>query len=194
MRATERRSFGITDGMVLIAATAVGLAMTRLIVPDVTPQEIWETLTTPPRDGWSFFDALEMFAEKGAILIVPSLAAWTLATLIMRLRAPRSPWRRLTRQPGMMASLLATAVTGLVSIGSALLWPKPNPFHSLDWSPVIVMFGSLLVGSFVLSSWVTMAVCGRWRPEPTWLDRLGRFLGVLWIAIASVYGFGIMAN
>jgi hypothetical protein len=36
---------------------------------------------------------------------------------------------------------------------------------------------------------MTMALCGRWRPEPTWLDRWGRFLGATWVVIAMIYGY-----
>jgi hypothetical protein len=33
----------------------------------------------------------------------------------------------------------------------------------------------------VAATWITLAIVGRWRPERTWDDRLGRSLGVVWI-------------
>lgn len=41
-------------------------------------------------------------------------------------------------------------------------------------------------GPAVAAVWVVLAVAGRWRPERSWIDRLGRLLGVLWIAISAL--------
>ncbi|MHB1557681.1 MAG: hypothetical protein ACYC61_09395 [Isosphaeraceae bacterium] len=32
--------------------------------------------------------------------------------------------------------------------------------------------------------WLVPAVAGRWRPEKSWIDRLGRALGITWIVIS----------
>jgi hypothetical protein len=34
-----------------------------------------------------------------------------------------------------------------------------------------------------------MALSDRWRPEPSWLDRLCRLLGWAWLAMALVFAF-----
>jgi hypothetical protein len=39
------------------------------------------------------------------------------------------------------------------------------------------------VGIAVTAAWVNLAVCDRWKPEAGWIDRLGRAVGVCWIAI-----------
>lgn len=38
-------------------------------------------------------------------------------------------------------------------------------------------------GYAVAAVWLVLAISGRWRPEESWIDRLGRALGVTWIAI-----------
>ncbi len=38
-------------------------------------------------------------------------------------------------------------------------------------------------GIVVAAIWFVLAVSGRWRPEKTWIDRLGRSLGIIWILI-----------
>jgi hypothetical protein len=38
----------------------------------------------------------------------------------------------------------------------------------------------------VLTSWMTLIVGRRWRAEPTWVDRLGRAVGVFWIVAGAV--------
>lgn len=37
-------------------------------------------------------------------------------------------------------------------------------------------------GFTVAVVWLLLALSGRWRPEKSWIDRLGRLLGVVWIA------------
>ena len=38
-------------------------------------------------------------------------------------------------------------------------------------------------GYATAASWITLVLAGVWRPRAHWLDRLGRFLGVLWIGM-----------
>jgi hypothetical protein len=45
----------------------------------------------------------------------------------------------------------------------------------------------LYLGLAVLASWLTLRAGGWWRAEPSWIDRLGRALGVLWIAEAVIW-------
>jgi hypothetical protein len=33
----------------------------------------------------------------------------------------------------------------------------------------------------VLAAWLALRLVGRWNPERAWDDRLGRFVGVLWV-------------
>ena len=33
----------------------------------------------------------------------------------------------------------------------------------------------------VVVTWLTLAIAGRWHPQHAWDDRLGRFLGVVWL-------------
>ena len=41
-------------------------------------------------------------------------------------------------------------------------------------------------GWAVAVSWCTFALTGRWRPEPSWVDRWGRVLGCTWIILAPL--------
>ena len=42
-------------------------------------------------------------------------------------------------------------------------------------------------GTAVAAVWVSQAVAGCWRPTADWIDRLGRFLGFLWILSGFVF-------
>jgi len=41
------------------------------------------------------------------------------------------------------------------------------------------------VATAVVVAWAMLAVGGRWRPRPTWIDRVGRLIGLAWIAVAT---------
>ncbi len=38
----------------------------------------------------------------------------------------------------------------------------------------------------VAAAWIALAFNGRWRPERSWIDRLGRGLGVFWLGSALI--------
>jgi hypothetical protein len=49
------------------------------------------------------------------------------------------------------------------------------------------MYAYLEPASFcVAGAWLTLALARRWRPAPTWPDRLGRLVGVLWVAAGAL--------
>ena len=47
-----------------------------------------------------------------------------------------------------------------------------------------------IVGGVALGAWATLAATQCWRTEPTWIDRLGRVLGVCWIFLLILYLYG----
>ena len=48
---------------------------------------------------------------------------------------------------------------------------------------LVIFLPPPLFGLAVLASWVTLVAGRRWRPEPSWVDRLGRALGLLWVLL-----------
>jgi hypothetical protein len=38
-------------------------------------------------------------------------------------------------------------------------------------------------GLAVTVAWSTLALSGRWQPEPNWLDRAGRLVGSVWVVL-----------
>jgi hypothetical protein len=164
------RRFTILDAMAFVAATAVGLALALWLRPKggflPTPGE--------PLDYWVWFGPPSGLA-----------VAWGFALFLIRLRAPRPRWRRLARQPGFVASAMTI---GPIPIGILLAsafdfiprYPFPRPTTYVQewyWRIAIEIIPTAIGGA-----WLALALSGRWKPEPTWVDRIGRGLGLFWVA------------
>ena len=50
----------------------------------------------------------------------------------------------------------------------------------------VLLIGSVLLSAVLLSCWAILALGKRWSPEPTWIDRMGRFLGASWIGLGAL--------
>ena len=198
------RRFLLSDAIVLVAATAVGLFVFRpyygVTSLDRTPPE-----PTAPFAGWI------ACVWNWLVLASPIVMAWTLAILGVRLRRPRPRMRRLLRQPGFVAGLMAAAVLtlrlcGFASmcvrlVGQPTLWiwsvrrtggggafrglPPGNLYFEADH----FLATMALVGVSVAGSWLFLLASGVWKPERGWIDRAGRVLGWFWIATLPVTGW-----
>jgi hypothetical protein len=192
MSSTPCRKFSILDAMVLVAATAVGLAFLRASVGDFSElgarmQDSVRVLAGP-LDHWGAWGlAIYSTCVQAAALSIPFGWAWSVAILLLRLRRPRPRRRRLACQPGAIACYsaaitLVPAITRVV--GVALMSGMSSGFREmLDWVVgTWFVFVPALAGFAVIGSWATLLLGRRWRPEPSWIDRAGRVLGVYWIA------------
>jgi hypothetical protein len=52
--------------------------------------------------------------------------------------------------------------------------------------------GWTLGGFAVAICWATLALGGRWRAEPSWIDRLGRIVGVAWMVMGVAAAYGLL--
>jgi hypothetical protein len=160
MRRRRCRRISILDVMILVAASAVGLALARTIVSDAT--SVMLLLERP----FAFF-----------------LLALTLAYIPIRLRGPRPSLHRLVCQPGMAACCAVAIVVAIDATSWGIFWAKLKPE---DATNMVARFWRLTKehpGPAVAATWLGLILSRRWRPEPGWIDRVGRLIGVLWIAI-----------
>ncbi len=138
MNRPDRRTFKITDAMVLIAATAVGLALARGAYP-------YDLLR--PRVG----SYLSWLLNGPSSCLV---AAWAMAVVVLRLRRPRPPRRRLVRQPGFVAgvaslmAMLLGSVCGRISFGTLYSQLYRHNLFQVDdyWSWAIRPTGAVVFG------------------------------------------------
>jgi len=170
MSRPARRRFTILDAMVMAAATAVGLAYLRAVLP---AGWWWNPGISPPRR------TLAITFGTISCLSTP----WMIAILYLRLRRPRAQLRRLTRQPGVMAccAALAAMIPALIHVALYATFRE-----SYSWSKWTIdaawICAHELSGGSVAGAWLALALSGRWRAEPDWIDRFGGLLGVLSIA------------
>lgn len=182
----RRRRFTLADGMILIAALAIGLAMARAYDPLYTARDLPAFL----KRGW------------GAPACVVAALAPALIALQARWKR-RLPTRVLLR-PGTIAccALLLAASIGIVievtHVVAASSLPRTPPLALFNgiWSSAFNLMPSAVVGA-----WVTLALTGRWRPARHWIDRAGRGVGLYWAgylllrtaASAVVWAFPFLA-
>jgi hypothetical protein len=185
----------VLDVMVLVAATAIGLALVRsyslqAMSMDFTP------IPSVPR--------LMLTIWACILAAFPLPVLWSIALFALGLRPPRASLHRLVRQPGFVAAGAVTLVAAIRLAGFLMLIARSlgNRSSTLGFFdgfilrdlfrgpvPVSAIYDSAYfaatafgTSTAVAAAWLLLAVSGRWRSQPDWLDRLGRGLGIFWIA------------
>jgi hypothetical protein len=172
MQTVPPRKFSLADAMVLIAAIALGFCLVRLTFPS------WSDIRSA-KGGMSTF----LIIQNTGQLVVPFLVTLTFALLMLRLRRPRPRLRRVLSQPGSTACIAATIaiVVEIAWIGSLLAVGS----RFIHLSSVFVGYAQQ-VSFAVLGGWTILAVSGRWRNDPSWIDRAGRVMGMAWIVMTAI--------
>ncbi len=213
MRTRTTRPFRISDALVLVAATGLGLAACRFWLGASKEGwgDLWPTPPEPLLKGlW--------IAALGAIPVSSILFLnWTAAVLLLRLRHPRPRRRLLWCQPGFLACIAAIFVVAWKSIGVGLfaatyvLTANPVQLSKINYGDLVEELASMLlisffspqangpaafapqanVGAAVLLLWLVTWASGRCRPEPSWVDRSGCVLGAIWVCTALLAASGV---
>jgi hypothetical protein len=180
---TPCRPFNVGDAMIAVAAVAAALALVRMIVGYYV--RTWNIIPFGElsgfRDWWMYLTrhpwVVGGVAACGFSALMVLLLAASLAFLAMRMRQPSPPLEELVRQPGMAAveAMWAGVFAGVV----------------LDSYGLPAAFGILAIGLPVPAAWAALAWTGRWRPEPGWIDPIGRRIGVWWCILVGFYGIAM---
>ncbi len=169
------RRFSVLDAMILVAATAVGFAGIRGCSPEYYT---WPYTPIPPLP-WLNRSAVTL--AHWAFYVSPLPAAWTFTALVPRLRSPRPSMPRLMRQPGAVAS---SAATMLILMGA--IHYLVDLRNTASWHDTPIELTVFSLGCGVASAWLILALGRHWRAEPSWIDRLGRVLGVYRIVMVPI--------
>jgi hypothetical protein len=164
MRLPVRRRFGLLDVMILVAAMAVWLAVTRHLASKTNQRSYW--YVGHPRHLIHI-----VHGQIGLLLFLLSSAC-----LLIRLRPPRPARRRLWCQPGFAAC--AAAVLGVVINKMAWVISNHARLGGLGLFDMLVVWRNWSCsGPAVAGAWLALIVAGCWRAERSGIDRLGRVLG-----------------
>ncbi len=192
MSTAPRRPFSLLVAMFLIAATAVGLGAARGmhdVLRDATDMDA--SLLAEPVGPY----LLE--AARWSALGYPLLVAWTIALVLLLFlpRRFRPSIKSLLERPGATAcgaaalavaietvNVITLAVALMANIGTVLPSAVMARFLVMAVTPYLgVNLG--MPGLAVTVAWTGLALSGRWQPEPNWLDRAGRLIGLAWVAL-----------
>ena len=100
-----RRRMTLLDAVLLVGSAAIGLGLFELVHRTLFNGWIWITdVGVPDVWTWSTTEAIVTLSDVTAFLL-PIVLAWTVLLVMLRMRAPRPPWRHIWRQPGMAACL-----------------------------------------------------------------------------------------
>ncbi len=171
----RRRPFTVADAMILVAAMTPGLILLRM----ATSLGLFETITSPFGHGVGAF--LWLVTSVGVcILVGPSLAV-----AILTVRQPSRDRKHAIRGPGFVACLaVMTASVFPIAYFAKSMLKSHRPEDNLEWF-FFRLIQELASGAGMMSigAWLALVVVGRWRPRPTWTDRLGRVVGACWVIL-----------
>ncbi len=184
-RASTVRPLTIFDAMTLVAAVAVGIAVSRGVDAD---QVVYLNRGQP---------ALMPLATLTMLLIewLPLPAALSLAVLGLNCKAPRPPARRLARRPGFAACLaVLVAMVGSLTFLTPLTWTIGLIKTTHHVGEVLLELLASQIGVGVATAWLLMALKGAWTIGPSWLERLGVALGAFWVFLTLAFGFVVVMD
>jgi hypothetical protein len=167
-----RRRVTLADAMILIGVTALGLWGIRAYERPL-----------PLYRNNPMMNTLKQMS--------PLLAAWTMAVPLLALRGPRPRLGRLARQPGVAACGAAALVIAAETAGAILRVRLSTAVFPLRIEAYAEVWFIQIAGFAVAAAWLTLALAGRWRASPHWIDRLGRLWGTFWIGASLAAGLGL---
>ena len=161
------RPFGLADAMIFVIAIGLGLALARPAIGLIA-----DAVRSDPRWRFQTLAGAVSLGRMLNIVLLNFLFFLLPAFLIVRLRRPRPALRSLIFQPGFVACATPVIIV-LATMPLVLL-----PLSGLAEQAIGIVVQVLLVVAGPLA-WVFLVATRRWNPEPSWIDRLGRVLGVL---------------
>lgn len=134
------------------------------------PRPRWRKLTRQPGIAACGIAAVVLFVQLSGIIL-----RWALAWLWPEIGSLTPPQR----------------VFPPMNLWPPGQFPPPSPprsplrelWLSLSWG----LHESAYAGHGIAGAWLIMALGGWWRPERTWIERIGRALGTAWIAVMMTW-------
>lgn len=173
----------LRDAAILVAATALGFALSRMSTASLNESTFREN------PFWIF--VVMNWSGASAYFIAPMFVMWSAAVVVMGLISPG--FSRIRQGPGWVGAVAVSIVvltTSAAEIACRWLIPSNGRAMAAD-----VLRNWDQTGSRVLAAaWVSLWLASAWHPSPAWPDRLGRWLGWAWIALGVLWHGTIFAH
>jgi hypothetical protein len=181
------------DAVLLVGSAAIGMGGFQLVRRGLFQGWTINNPQIPDVRTWTTWQLIVTCTDISAFLI-PLIGPWTLLLIVLRFRPPRPSWRKIRRQPGMVACLAVHfgwcwSILALILavdakyVARQTRFPMPTEWAQKFLSDEVFMY----VGLSVAIAWAVQYVTGQWRRSADWIDRMGRMMGVCWIAIGLVW-------
>lgn len=168
----SQRSFTMRDALILVAAAAIPIWLTRIYLAVVS-------------------QLFPMFGrtDRGRLTIAcsPMLIPVHLGVLILQVIPPRPHRSRLAQQPGFVAGVALVTMVLLQTAVSAYQWVAvPASYRGPDPSSVwpnkyLQSLSPSEIAPAVILAWVMLGLQGyRWK-SADWVESFGRLFGLVWI-------------
>jgi hypothetical protein len=186
--AEPQRRFRLVDAMVVIAVEALALMMTRSYLRCFSALNA--LVSTEPGN------VRAMGSREWLYACVPHLMVLSAALWPLRFARPVGRYRRTARLPGLAVSYATwvAIVFALVRSAFDLRTSLRNTYFSnvgaLSPGYIFVLRVVAMkdfMGPAVAVTWFLLWLGRGWRAEPGWIDRLGRLLGVFWVAFGVAF-------
>jgi hypothetical protein len=212
MQRSRRSIYRLHDVMIAVAFTAIGLAWVQAEWEPIRrlagPIRGWYFVPRYSIRDQPIYLSTRSVVATGFYVLAGVASPWPVF-LLYRSRRPGRTWRfGRVRRPGAVACLAATVVLSFELLQAALDpgrgSHRVNVWFQVDAHEVWIrhldrptfgaakrdpFFGMLYgmprhAGLIVAGAWLALILARAWRPEPTWVDRAGRALGVFWLVAA----------
>jgi hypothetical protein len=203
---TERK-LQLTDVLILVAATGVGLAWVRYNESNVLSHAIAEKIYDPTADTypiprswreiWHYVSLSWVWIEA----MLPLVAVTSVVMVLLQLRGSRQNLRRLARQPGFVACASASLALAAGAVGNAITLHvddaffrienpgRPDPYPEHYFPNLSRFIDQKYVGIAVAGAWLVLLLGGRRRRVNNWIEASARLLGLFWVLMVPISWF-----
>ena len=181
MSDADRKQVALADLMILVVMFALGMASLRTTLRDLP----LENFPRPQSSQGSRIGRAQPYINFILVQGTPLLSLASLTAVVVSLRCPRPPIRRLVRRPGFIVCLAATlgTIEAIAELGT-LHYFNSDPYFLSAFD--ILVFGlPQIAGRMVLASWMVLALAGHGWPGRLLTDRMGCVIGMLWLLLFS---------
>jgi hypothetical protein len=170
---------------IVVGTTLAGLALIQATPPQYPDELIRLFQTRPPATIPRF-----LLWIVGSL---PIVVMWMLALLALRSRRPDADPRRVVFEPGMAACGMAALGMAVAVLLIFLVLTIPGNWQGLSSLVLrLVPLTCYMSAVPVVAAWAGLAATGRWRPVPSFIDRLGRALGAWLVLVVLLTSGGVL--